>query len=74
MNHLPFQSLDLRNVVFMNLLDDKILWRVSESNRGSKKDGENCVMRRFIICTLAIYKAVKLREVHVGHRGDEKCK
>jgi hypothetical protein len=58
----------------MKLLDDRMLWRASESNRGSKKDGEHCVMRRFIICTLAIYRTIKLREGHVGHKGVEKCK
>jgi len=74
MNHLPCQSLDLRSVVLMKLLDDRILWRASESNRGSKKDGERCVMSRFIICTLAIYRAIILKEGHVGRKGVEKCK
>jgi len=74
MNHLPCQSLDLQKVVLMQLLDDRILWRATESNRGSKKDRELCVMRRFIICTLPIYRAIKLREENVGHKGGEKCK
>ena len=55
-------------------LDDRFLWRVSESNRGSKRDREKCVMRKFMICTLAIYRTIKLREGRVGRRGGEKCK
>lgn len=74
MSHLPFQSLDLRNTVFMKLLDNRILWRVSEFNRRSNKDGEHSIMRIFIICPLTIYRAIKLRVGHIGHRGTEKCK
>jgi hypothetical protein len=74
MNHEPCQSLNLGNILLMKLLDDRILWGLSESNRGSKKDGEHCVMRRFIICTLTICRAAKLREGHVGQRGGGKCK
>jgi hypothetical protein len=66
--------LDLRNVVFMKLLDGRILWRASDSNRGSKKGRECCVIRRFIIGRLTICRAIKLRLGHVGHRGVEKYK
>jgi hypothetical protein len=58
----------------MKLLDDRILWRASDSNRGSKKGRECCVMRRFIICSLTIYRAIKLRLGRAGHRGVEKYK
>jgi hypothetical protein len=74
MNHLLCQSFDLRNTVFMELLDNMILWRASEFNRRSNKDGECSIMMIFIICPLTIYRAIKLRVGHVGHRGSEKCK
>jgi hypothetical protein len=58
----------------MKLLDDRILWRASDSNRGSKKGRECCVMRRFIIGSLTIFRVTKLRLGRAGRRGVEKCK
>jgi hypothetical protein len=58
----------------MKLLGDRILWRASDSNRGSKKGRECCVMKRFLIGSLTICTVIKSRLGHVEHRGVEKCK